>query len=64
MKLINFAKIINDLAKEHPNATVVYACDEEGNHFSPAIYGPAAGHFSNGSFDATDEAEVNAVCIN
>jgi hypothetical protein len=64
MKLINFAKIINELAKEHPNATVVYSCDEEGNRFSPSVYGPCAGNFSNGSFDTSEEAEVNAVCIN
>lgn len=64
MTLKKYISILQEIAKEHPNVKVVYACDEEGNHFSPAVYGPAAGHYENGSFDATEYADVNAVCIN
>lgn len=63
MKLVDYAESIKRLAKKHPNATVVYASDEEGNEFKETHFYPAAGNFDGTSFDSECE-EVNSVCIN
>lgn len=66
MKLKQYLKQLNDLAKKHPEALemdVVYSKDDEGNGFQNIHYAPNMGEFDGGDFD--DESEnKNAVCIN
>jgi len=71
MKLKDFAKEINELTKKYPNATVVFASDEEGNSFHENRFAPSSGNFRGRDFikdDGTEEFSenysVNAVCIN
>jgi hypothetical protein len=66
MKLKQYLKQLNDLAKKHPEALemdVVYSKDDEGNGFQHIYYAPNIGEFDGDDFD--DESEnKNAVCIN
>ena len=63
MKLKEYAALIQELAKKHPNAKVISASDDEGNSFSEVQFNPTPGTFNDGEFD--DEGKkVNAVCIN
>jgi hypothetical protein len=65
MKLKEYIKKLKEIEKDHPNADVICAADEEGNRFSPVVYSPSAGHFDGIMFDSSDETEdVNAVCVN
>jgi len=63
MTLKNYIKKLKELEKDHPDAIVVYAADEEGNRFSPVVYAPDCGNFTGNMFDPSDE-DVNAICIN
>ena len=55
MKLKEYAKQINKLVKNHPNADVVYSIDDEGNNYRDVYYHPTYGDF--------DRPE-KVVCIN
>ena len=51
-------------AKKFP---VVTACDDEGNCYSPVIYGPSIGEYDENTelFDVTKNPEnYNAICLN
>ena len=43
MKLKEYAKKINELAKENGNLEVAYAIDDEGNGFRYVNYSPCVG---------------------
>jgi len=60
MKLKDYAKLINDLAKIHPNAKVVYAIDDEGNGYNEVVYAPTYSSYEIGY----RQKEEMAVCIN
>ncbi len=66
MNLKEYSENINKLAKEHPDATVVYAVDDEGNAFGRVYYAPSVGFYSDDGFEAEpeDNKQINAVCIN
>ncbi len=40
MKLSEYAISINNLLKDHGDKEVYYACDDEGNAYSPVHYSP------------------------
>ena len=71
MKLKEYIKKLQKVAETHPNATVIYSKDDEGNDFSESQHFPCLGNFYEGSFlsdDGTEEfkneQEINAVCLN
>jgi|TARA_R110000744_G_scaffold290250_1_gene401033 hypothetical protein len=69
MKLKEYIEALTDIEKDHPDAKLVYACDEEGNRFSEVFYQPAAGCYNGcdwlteGDLEHED-GEVNAVLLN
>jgi UDP-N-acetylglucosamine 2-epimerase len=63
MKLKDYIKKLQEIADKHPNLTVVYAADDEGNRFSEVFYDPSYGHFDGESFENGDK-KINAVCVN
>ncbi len=65
MKLRDYVKLINNLAKKYPNAKVIYSIDDEGNDFCMVHYAPQAGNFNSdeGEWD-NNVKPVNSVCIN
>ena len=66
MKLKEYIKILNQLLKDHPEASeykVITSMDYEGNSFNFVLYGPQIGYFSDGEFDPLDD-ETNSVCLN
>jgi hypothetical protein len=62
MKLTQYIRQLQEIAKKQPDAEVIYAADEEGNS-SPVFYEPSLGYFDGDSFDTTAKP-VNAICIN
>jgi len=71
MKLKEYIKKLQKVAETHPNATVIYSKDDEGNLFSELNYPPSLCNFWDDSFlsdDGTEEFkneyEINAVCLN
>ena len=50
MKLKEYIKKLQKVAKTHSNATVIYSKDDEGNLFSELNYSPSLGNFCEGSF--------------
>ena len=69
MKLKEYIEVLTDIEQSHPNAKIIYSCDEEGNRYSEVFYQPAAGCYdglyweTEGDLEETG-GEVNAVCIN
>jgi hypothetical protein len=63
MKIKKYIKLLEKLAAEHPNATVVYASDSEGNSFSDVVFEPSVGRYKDGEFDS-DVVKPNAICLN
>ena len=62
--IAEYAERINRLAKEYPNAVMVYSADDEGNSDSELYTMPHAGNLNeDGEFDSESD-EVNAICIN
>jgi hypothetical protein len=41
MKLKDYIKQLQEIAKKHPNVEVAYAADDEGNRFEYVSYSPA-----------------------
>lgn len=71
MKLKEYAAKLTELAKEYPNAKVVYTIDDEGNDFREVNFTPSPGNFGDGEFISDDGTEefgqqfkINSVCIN
>ena len=67
MTLKEYAKLINNMAKKHPNLQVCYASDDEGNDFKAVVYEPSLGEFHarNGYFEFNqNNKHFNAICIN
>jgi hypothetical protein len=70
INIVEYAKVINELAKKHPKAIVICSSDDEGNSFSPVVYHPAPGHYTGGRFGEFEPANenpkknVNAICVN
>ena len=75
MKLKEYAKLINNIAKRYPNLEVIYSKDDEGNDFQEVVYEPSIGYFEEGEYTEFDSIEsdeqqflniknCNAICIN
>ena len=67
MKLAEYILRLQELAQKHPNATVIYSKDDEGNGYSNVYYSPCLGNFKDGQFNndaALPSKQINAVCIN
>ena len=64
IKLKDYAKVINKLAKQHPDVPVVYAIDDEGNDFRGLVYQPSVGKLDNGCEYGVNLKPINACCIN
>jgi len=67
MKLKEYAMYITKLVEKHPDATMVFSSDDEGNRFDEVRFNPTTGRFVNGNWepnDSTKEFKVNAVCVN
>lgn len=64
MKLKDYAKLIAKLAKRHPEATVIYSADDEGNSYQEVHYNPSMGTFDGDGFDTAVENAPDAICIN
>ena len=71
--LARFAQTIAELAKEHPDAIIVYASDEEGNSFHPSYFAPQMGMWREQWREwaapdddnlADPDYKLNACCIN
>lgn len=63
MTLKEYAKTIQKLAEEYPDALVVCASDDEGNSFQKVSYGGTVGFFSgnyHGDFVDLEQVEENA----
>ena len=63
MKLKAYAKLINKLAEEYPDALVVYASDDEGNSFQQVNHTATVGFFNgnyHGNFFDLGSVEENA----
>jgi hypothetical protein len=67
MKLKDYIKLLQEIAKENPNALVITASDEEGNSYNPVMYKPSILYYSKNNSEVSDvkyEGYVEAVCIN
>ena len=64
MQLSEYAKIINKLCEEYPEAEMVYSVDDEGNEFRRVEIAPVEGYFYEEEGVFGFETEVNAVCVN
>jgi len=70
MKLKDYIVKLQKVADKHPNSTVVFAVDDEGNSFAEVNFTPTLGNFGDGTFIADDgtfefyEYGINAVCLN
>ena len=65
MKIKDYIKKLEALAKKYPNASVIYSRDDEGNGFEPVTFAPVAGRYEHGQFEgARFEEDVNVICIN
>jgi len=71
MKLKDYIVKLQKLADKHPNSTVMFAVDDEGNSFAEVNFAPTLGNFGGDTFIAEDgtvefttEYGVNAVCLN
>lgn len=78
LRLADYAAHVSELAKNYPDAVVIYASDEEGNSFHKSYFAPAMGCWQEGwqefltQGDIQDRKEtgddgtyeLNACCIN
>lgn len=68
MKLKEYLDSIKKMVVLNPEILeydVVYAADDEGNHFQEIHYTPSLGAFDGGDFDTDLEVKKpNAICIN
>ena len=58
MKIKDYIKELQAIAKKHPNLEVVYATDDEGNSFNYVQYNPSVGTVE------VDGVQVEAVTLN
>ena len=58
MKLKNYIKELQAIAKQHPNIEVAYSSDDEGNRFDYVQYNPAVNPVE------IDGEDVEVVTIN
>lgn len=69
MKIKNYIKQLQEIAKLHPNVTVIYTSNDYGAGAKEAVFGPTEGHFKDGRFTSIGttvgfEQKVNCVCLN
>lgn len=71
MKLKDYIVKLQKVADKHPNSTVVFAVDEQGNSFAEVNFTPTLGNFGGDTFIADDGTvefdelcPINAVCLN
>jgi hypothetical protein len=64
-----YLQTLQELTRLWKDLKLVYAADDEGNHFQEVHYPPTIGHFDGQDFyqmtqENMDKIEVNAICIN
>lgn len=69
MKIKDYLKNLQKLAKKYPDADVITSSDEEGNRFEKVFFVPSAVYFSNGEIITELDAKegclkLNAICLN
>ena len=71
MKLKDYIKKLQEIEKDYPDLEVIYAADDEGNHFRPVNHTPCLGNYGGGEFindDGTEEFsqqfKINSICLN
>lgn len=68
MKLKTYIKELQKLAKKYPDATVIYAIDDEGNGYNEVYMGPSACVWDGNDIileeDHDNPNDVNAVILN
>jgi len=67
MKIKDYIKLLQQVAKQNPNAIVICAADEEGNSYSQVVYKPSIFYYSKENQEISDvqcDGYVEAVCLN
>ena len=66
MKIKDYIKQLQAIAKLHPKVVCVYTLNDYGAGAKMAMLGPIEGHFKDGRFtsQAGINREVNCVCLN
>lgn len=68
MTIKEYIEELEVLAKEYPEAKVIYSKDDEGNKFEYVHFFPTIGNFNDGNFDGedfnNDNKKNNAICLN
>ena len=64
MKLKEYIKKLEKIAKKNPNALVITSSDDEGNDFHEVVFDPTLGNFKDREFDPESGEKPNAVCLN
>lgn len=67
MKLKDYVKLLQEIAKENPNALVITSADEEGNSYIPVMYKPCILYYSKKTNEVSDvqyDGYVEAACLN
>jgi hypothetical protein len=62
MNIKDYAIYINNLAEKYPEATMVFARDEEGNGYGHVHYAPAAGLFDGDEWYPLTPDDEEAEC--
>lgn len=67
MKIKTYIKKLQDIAKNNPDAIVIYSSDEEGNSFNEVLREPEVIYYNRDEREINDvkyDGFVSAVCIN
>ena len=67
MKIKQYTKALQEIAKKNPDAIVICASDEEGNSYNPVIFQPSVFYYSKEDQSISDvqyDGYVEAVCLN
>ena len=67
MKIQTYIKKLQDIAKNNPDAIVIYSSDEEGNSFNEVLREPEVIYYNREEREINDikyDGFVIAVCIN
>lgn len=67
MKLKEYIKLLQAVAKKNPDALVICASDEEGNNYNQVNFKPSIFYYSKEDQSISDvqyDGYVEAVCLN
>jgi hypothetical protein len=70
MKLTEYIKKLEEILQTHGDCKVIYAIDDEGNHFDNVHFDPSPCRFDEDDKEGVEfwhqdqQVKVNAVCIN